>query len=133
MKDDKYKETLIESSEITGFLDEGTEFNGEMKFGGTMRIDGKFSGKIKSESTLIIGETAHVKAEMIEVGAISINGRVDGNIKAKHKIEIHSQGKVNGSISAPSLIIDDGAVLEGQCSMTKTSERDSSQTDSKKK
>jgi len=133
MKDDKNKETLIESSEITGFLDEGTEFSGEMKFGGTMRIDGKFNGKIKSENTLIVGETAHVKAEMIEVGAISINGRVDGNIKAKHKIEIHSQGKVNGSISAPSLIIDDGAMLEGKCSMMKTDKLDSPSVDIKKK
>ncbi|MBN2135493.1 MAG: polymer-forming cytoskeletal protein [Acidobacteria bacterium] len=123
MKDEKNRETLIESTEITGFLDEGTEFNGEMKFGGTMRIDGKFNGKIKSDSTLIIGETASVKAELIEVGAISINGKVEGHIKAKERIEIHSRGKVYGSITAPSLIIDDGALLEGQCSMSKAPEK----------
>jgi cytoskeletal protein CcmA (bactofilin family) len=133
MKDEKNRETMIESSEITGFLDEGTEFVGEMKFGGTMRIDGKYEGKIKSNSSLIIGETANIKADLIEVGAISINGRIEGNIVAKDRIEIHSMGKVFGSITTPSLIVDDGAILQGQCSMEKASKSSEPETSGKKK
>jgi len=119
MGEDKARHSVADMSEITGFMDEGTEFKGEMKFHGTMRIDGKYEGIIKSDSILIIGETADVKAELIEVGSISINGRVDGNITAKEKIEIHERGKVFGSVNTPSLVIDDGAILQGKCNMSK--------------
>jgi len=117
MKEDRIKDQSIESGELTGFLDEGTDFSGDMKFSGTMRIDGKYEGKIKSDSTLIIGESADIKVDTIEIGSISINGRIEGNIVAKEKVEIHSRGRVYGSIKTPSLIIDDGAILQGQCDM----------------
>jgi cytoskeletal protein CcmA (bactofilin family) len=116
-KEEKTKEPIIETSELTGFLDDGTEFVGQMKFTGTMRIDGKYEGSIKSDSTLIVGESAHIKVEMLEVGAISINGYVEGKIIAKERIEVHSKGRVLGTIKTPSLVIDDGAVLQGQCDM----------------
>lgn len=116
-KEEKAKEPIIETSELTGFLDDGTEFTGQMKFTGTMRIDGKYEGTIKSDSTLIIGESASIKAESLEVGQISINGYVEGKIVAKERIEIHSKGKVLGTIKTPILVIDDGAVLQGQCDM----------------
>ncbi len=132
MADDKSRHAISEHSEITGFLDEGTEFKGDMSFEGTMRIDGKYEGKIKSNSTLIIGETATVKAELIDVGSISINGRVEGKIVAKERIEIHERGKVYGSINTPSLIIDDGALLQGDCAMAKDKSKEKPAENSKK-
>jgi cytoskeletal protein CcmA (bactofilin family) len=116
-KDEKGRETIIDTSELTGFLDDGTEFTGQMKFTGTMRIDGKYEGTIKSDSMLIVGESAHIKVEMLEVGAISINGYVEGKIIAKEKVEVHSKGRVYGTVKTPSLVIDDGAILQGQCEM----------------
>ena len=49
--------------------------------------------------------------------ASSINGRVKGSIKAKERIEIFSKGRVIGSVSAPKLIIEDGAFFQGSCQM----------------
>jgi cytoskeletal protein CcmA (bactofilin family) len=116
-REGKRREPMIETSELTGFLDDGTEFTGQMKFTGTMRIDGKYEGTIKSDSMLIVGESAHIKAEILEVGSISINGYVEGKIIAKEKIEVHSKGRVYGTVKTPSLVIDDGAILQGQCEM----------------
>jgi len=132
MGEDKSRHSVGDLSEITGFLDEGTEFKGEMKFHGTMRIDGKYEGIIKSDSILIIGETADVKAELIEVGSISINGRIDGNITAKEKIEIHERGKVFGSVNTPSLVIDDGAILQGKSNMSKDTVKPKPESGTKK-
>lgn len=120
-KEERIKDPIIETSELTGFLDDGTEFVGQMKFTGTMRIDGKYEGTIKSDSTLIVGESAQIKAETLEVGAISINGYVEGKIIAKERIEVHSKGRVIGTIKTPSLVIDDGALLQGQCDMEQKS------------
>jgi cytoskeletal protein CcmA (bactofilin family) len=106
----------IGSERLSGFLDKDTFFTGEIKFNNTLRIDGTFKGKIASSSSLLIGETGDVNAE-IETGTISINGRVKGTINAKNKVEIFSKGKVTGMIITPKLLIEEGAFFEGECKM----------------
>ena len=67
------------SSEISGFLDQGINLNGELHFSGMLRIDGNFAGSISSADRLIIGERAVVRAD-ITIGEIEIAGQVVGNI-----------------------------------------------------
>jgi cytoskeletal protein CcmA (bactofilin family) len=103
-------------SEVTTLLGRGSEFEGKLSFEGTVRIDGKLSGEIFTDDTLIIGEGAEVNAE-INVGSIIIEGTVHGNIHAKRSVEIHTPGRVRGNISTPSLFIEKGVVFDGQCQM----------------
>jgi len=104
------------SGEVTTLLGRGSEFEGKLSFEGTVRVDGKLSGEIFTEDTLIVGEGAEVNAE-ISVGAIIIEGTVHGNIHAKRSVEIHTPARVRGNISTPSLSIDKGVVFDGQCQM----------------
>ncbi|MGE5340301.1 MAG: bactofilin family protein [Candidatus Omnitrophota bacterium] len=101
---------------VSGFIDKDTEITGEIRFKDSFRIDGKFKGKILSGTALIVGETGEVEAD-IEAGSISINGRVKGNLNAKDRIEIFSQGRVTGKITAPKLVIEEGAFFQGTCRM----------------
>ncbi|MCU0284760.1 MAG: polymer-forming cytoskeletal protein [Acidobacteria bacterium] len=103
-------------AKVNGFIDKDTQINGEIRFRDSFRIDGKFSGKILSGHSLIIGETGEMEAD-IDVGHISINGRVKGNLKASELIEIFSQGRVIGQIVTPKLIIEEGAFFQGSCMM----------------
>ena len=102
--------------EINTLLGRGSEFEGKLTFEGTVRIDGKLSGEIFTDDTLIIGEGAEVNAE-INVGAVVIEGTVHGNVNAKRSVEIHTPGKVIGNISTPSLFIEKGVIFEGNCQM----------------
>ncbi len=101
---------------VNGFVDRDTEFSGEIKFNDSFRIDGKFSGKILSGNTLIIGEGGEVEAQ-VDVANISVNGVIKGKLKASEKIEIFSLGRVTGEIITPKLIIEDGAFFQGSCQM----------------
>jgi len=105
--------------DLNGFLDRGAEITGELRFKDLMRIDGKFKGKVISSNTLVVGETGEIDAE-IDVGTLSISGRVDGVLKASEKIEIHSKGKVYGTLITPRLVIEEGAVFQGKCDMDST-------------
>lgn len=98
--------------EITTLLGRGSEFEGKLTFEGTVRIDGKLSGEIFSEDVLVIGEGAHVHAE-IDVGVIIVEGNVTGNIRAKRAVELHAPARVKGNIETPSLYIDKGVIFEG--------------------
>jgi cytoskeletal protein CcmA (bactofilin family) len=108
---------MKKTGELNGFLDKGSTFRGELEFEDTMRIDGKFNGKITSKNELIIGESALVDGE-IHVGSVAISGTVKGVIKATGKIEIHRSGRVYSEIETAALIIEEGAIFEGTCSMT---------------
>ena len=110
------KERVFDHGEISGFLDEGTSFEGELVFRNTMRIDGKFKGSIKSKNVLIVGETAEIDGD-VEVSNVSINGKLNGTIKADKKVEIHSKGRVYCDIDTPKLVIEDGAFFQGNCNM----------------
>ena len=104
------------SGELNGFLDRGAVFKGEMEFEDTMRIDGKFNGRITSKNELIVGESAHIEGD-IHVGRIAISGTVVGKIVAAQRVEIHRNGKVYSDIDTPALIIEEGAIFQGNCVM----------------
>jgi len=105
------------TSEVNAHLGRGSEFEGKLTFEGTVQIDGKFTGEIFSDDTLIIGEGAQVKAE-IEVSTVIIYGDVVGNIKARNIVELHAPARLRGIISAGQLSIDKGVVFDGHCQMT---------------
>jgi cytoskeletal protein CcmA (bactofilin family) len=102
--------------EITTLLGRGAAFEGKLTFDGTVRIDGRFKGEVFSDDVLVIGENAHVEAE-IDIGEVIIQGTVVGNIKAKRSIEIHAPGRVKGDLHSPSLQIDKGVIFEGRSFM----------------
>src|SRR5213593_3217827 len=94
------------SGELNGFLDSGASFKGELEFEDTMRIDGRFNGKIE----LIVGESATIEGD-IHVGRIAISGTVIGKIVATQRVEIHRNGKVYSDIDTPALVIEEGAIF----------------------
>lgn len=101
---------------LNGFLDRGSHFHGELTFEETFRIDGKFQGKIRSGSELILGETADVDAE-VEVGRITINGTFKGRIRARERIDLLPRARVFADLSSPIVEIEEGARFEGSCHM----------------
>jgi cytoskeletal protein CcmA (bactofilin family) len=104
------------SNEITTLLGRGAAFEGKLTFDGTVRIDGRFKGEVFSDDTLVIGEGAHVEAE-IDIGEVIVQGTVVGNIKAKRSIEIHAPGRIKGDLHTPALQIDKGVIFEGRSFM----------------
>ncbi|MEW5724156.1 MAG: polymer-forming cytoskeletal protein [Thermodesulfobacteriota bacterium] len=105
------------SDKISAFVGLGTEFNGELSFEGVIRLDGRFTGEIRSTGTLIVGETAVVNAE-IDVDTVVVSGEVHGNIKAQNRVQFHAPAKHYGNIISPVVIIDEGVIFEGNCHMT---------------
>jgi cytoskeletal protein CcmA (bactofilin family) len=104
------------SEELDGFIDEGTEFIGELRFRNVFRVDGRVRGRIISENTLVIGERGDVEAD-IDCGTVSIRGRAKGKIQGRQKIEILAGARVTGTLSAPILTVEEGSLFQGECDM----------------
>jgi cytoskeletal protein CcmA (bactofilin family) len=106
----------LAAEELNGFMDQGTEFDGELRFKDTFRIDGRLKGRIVSENTLIVGESGQVDAE-IECAVISIRGTVSGRVHGRERIELLAGSRVQATLVSPKLVIEDGAFFQGQCDM----------------
>jgi cytoskeletal protein CcmA (bactofilin family) len=107
-----------QSGEFRGFLGQGTELTGDLNFSDMMRVDGHINGRITTTGQLIVGESGHLDASL-KVGAVSVSGTIRGTIVASEKVEIHRSGKVYGDIFTPVLNIEEGAIFEGKCQMSK--------------
>ena len=110
----KFKELAAE--DLNGFMDEGTEFLGELRFRNVLRIDGRLKGKIVSDNTLIVGETGQVEAD-IDCGVVSIRGTVQGRVHGRKRIELLAGSRVQATLVSPKLVIEDGAFFQGECEM----------------
>ena len=106
----------LAAEELNGFMDQGTEFEGELRFKDTFRIDGRLKGRIVSDNTLIVGESGHVDAE-IECAVVSIRGTVTGRVHGRERIELLAGSRVQATLVSPKLLIEDGAFFQGQCDM----------------
>lgn len=104
--------------QVTGLLDEGCSFDGRLSFEGTVRIGGTFRGEIFTNDTLVINPGAKVDAQ-VEADTVIICGAVKGNIFARRKVIMHPPAVFTGTVTTPSLRIDEGVVFEGASYMPK--------------
>lgn len=102
---------------MDAFLGLGSKVDGKLVLEGAGRIEGQVEGEISAQDTLTIGESAVVNAK-ISGTSIIIEGRVTGDVCARQRLELRATSRVQGNISAPCLVVQDGAVFEGQCSMS---------------
>lgn len=111
-------------NEVKAFLGQGTEFDGKLMFGGSVRIDGDFKGEILGGGTLIVGESANIEANIV-VDNLLVSGDVRGSIEIKERVEIFSTGRLLGNVKTTTFVIQEGAVFEGDCQMVSEPEKES--------
>lgn len=98
--------------EISAIIESGCKFEGNLTFNGTVRIAGIVTGSIFSNDTLIISEGAVVNAD-ISADIILISGNVKGNIKATSRVEIRTPARFEGTVTSPSLTVEEGVIFHG--------------------
>lgn len=111
------------ASEGRAYLDKGTRISGKLAFDGPARIDGEVDGEINAKDDVAIGETAVVSAQ-IKAASVIVAGKVNGDITAAKRIEIRPSAKVQGNLATPVLVVHEGALFEGHCSMQVEGARD---------
>lgn len=101
---------------VVAHLYKGSRVSGQLSFQGSARIDGSADGEIRCQGTLTIGEGAEVKARIFGETVV-IRGKVEGNVTAKARVELAAPARLYGNISTPRLVIAEGVVFDGDCSM----------------
>ena len=112
--DERVRGTNVPKDNWLGFVGDVIKFTGEVTFKSTLRIDGNFCGQVNSQDgTLIVSAGAQVTRATINVGVAKINGTVEGDINASDEVVLGRTACVMGNVSAPALIVEEGAVFNG--------------------
>jgi cytoskeletal protein CcmA (bactofilin family) len=93
-----------------------TVITGTLDVKGALRIEGTVKGKIISSGCVTIGSTGVVEAE-IEAESAIVAGTMRGNVNTTEKIELQAKCEMDGDLRTKSLVIEEGAMFCGACSM----------------
>ena len=98
-------------------IGEGSVFEGKFYVNGSILIEGKFQGDIKTDDQLIVGPTGRVKTD-ITARRVTIAGTLIGNVSAAEEVTLLHTGKVLGNITTPKLVVEPGVVTDGKVTIT---------------
>ncbi len=110
---------ILDGALLNSFIGEGTKFKGEFELDGLLRIDGDFTGTIRTKGKVLVNGRAECE---IYAGAVIISGIVKGNIFSTKHVEIRSTGMMIGDITTPRLVIEEGVIFCGNCKIRKRGE-----------
>ncbi|HVM32308.1 MAG TPA: polymer-forming cytoskeletal protein [bacterium] len=82
----------------------------------SIRVDGEIYGNVVSEDGVILGPKGLIRGN-VTARTVVVGGKVKGNITAFQRLELQATARVEGDLSTPSLMIEEGAQFEGNCLM----------------
>jgi cytoskeletal protein CcmA (bactofilin family) len=95
----------------------GTVIEGKLRTEGNVRVDGKLIGDLVAKANAAVGLTGSVEGTL-QAKNISLAGKVHGTVTATEKLILESKAVIRGDIRAARLVVDEGAMFDGECSMT---------------
>ena len=104
------------STKDLNLIGSGTIIEGKFKSQGSVRVDGRVVGEIIAQEAVSIGASGEVEGN-VTAKNISVGGKIRGRLLAQDKLVFLSQAVIQGDIRAAKLVIDEGAVFDGKCSM----------------
>jgi|ASRN01.1.fsa_nt_gi cytoskeletal protein CcmA (bactofilin family) len=111
------KDTVIDSSLV--------------KSKSSIQVNGVLNGNIDCDASVVIGQTGKVVGN-VKAGFLLIAGTIEGQVEVKNQLHVNKTANILGDVHCGSIIIDDGAVLNGSFSMNEQS-KSKSVSDSDKK
>jgi len=103
--------------DMNSVIGEGSIFEGKFYISGSLQINGRFEGEIRTEDQVVVGETGRVKTDIVAKRVV-VAGTVIGNIEAENEVNLLTTGRVLGNIRAPRVNVEEGVVVEGEVSIS---------------
>ncbi len=104
-------------SDLNTILGKGSIFEGNIKVEQSIRIDGRVKGDVTAGDTLIVGLEGEVRGN-VKVKNLILGGKVIGTVIAPGRVVLESKAELYGEMKTSKLIIDEGAIFDGKCSMS---------------
>jgi cytoskeletal protein CcmA (bactofilin family) len=89
---------------------------GTLSGSGQILVDGRVRGSIDGKDVVVVASRGRIDAA-VHARVVMVAGRIVGNITADEKIELEPTAQVDGDMTAPRILIKDGATFRGNVTM----------------
>ena len=91
--------------------------NGDIVSSEDLLVEGEVTGTITlTDNELVIGTSGRVQAD-VNAKTVRIEGEVNGDITGGERVVICASGNVQGNVSAPRVMLEDGGRFKGNIDM----------------
>ena len=98
----------------------------------TCALQGRVDGNLECTNELIIGDGGRLNADALSGKDMTIAGKVNGNVQCGGILRLMNTAQLKGSIRARSIVMNEGAIFNGKCSMA-NSKQDKNNNQAKRK
>ena len=95
---------------------EGTVFEGTLQAQSDVRVSGRIIGKLKVQGRAVVAPEGAIEGEVAATNA-TIAGTVQGDLMIEERLMLSSTARVEGTIKTGRLIVEEGAIFNGECQM----------------
>ena len=117
-------------TEISGRVDGDVTVDGRLFLGSSAlisgsvrstqcRVEGLVDGRVECSQELDLGKTGRLNADALAAKKMTLAGQVFGNVTCGGLLLLTSTAKVTGNIRARTIVIEEGAIFNGMCSMAR--------------
>jgi cytoskeletal protein CcmA (bactofilin family) len=114
-----YGESSGQATEAYSLVDRHSNVEGTFTTDRDLRIEGVLRGNVRCQGLLYIAEGADIDA-MVEASSIAVAGQLRGSVTCRGKLQLMPTGRVFATVVTESLVINEGAILEGELRMENT-------------
>jgi cytoskeletal protein CcmA (bactofilin family) len=101
---------------LVSVISRNSVFDGNYSTDGDVRVEGEVRGDITCKGNVLICDGATVNAK-ISATSVAVAGRLSGEVTCTERFEAQPTARITSQISTPRLVIQEGAIVDGQIRM----------------
>lgn len=98
----------------------GTTITGDIETGGVLKVEGKIDGHVRRARQVMLAKEGSIHGD-VSAAEVVVGGLIDGSVSATERLELQSTAVVNGDIVTRSIVVMEGARINGGVKMTELS------------
>lgn len=95
----------------------GTTVTGDVECGGVLKVEGRIDGAVRRARQVMLAKEGAISGD-VNAHEIVVGGVIDGNVSAEDRLELQTTAVVNGDITTKSIIVMEGARINGSVKMS---------------
>jgi cytoskeletal protein CcmA (bactofilin family) len=107
---------MTASDASTSVIASNAQWNGTLRSQGSLHVFGQVEGELIAEDEIYVAEGAIIRAR-VAASTVVVAGTVSGTIECTQRLEVLDSGHVSGDVTSPTLVVHEGATVEGDLTM----------------
>lgn len=117
-KDDPSARGMRTGGETTlSIISAGTTIAGDLETAGVLKVEGKVDGGVRRARQVMLAKEGSIHGD-VHASEVVVGGVIDGNVTAEERLELQPTAVVNGDITTRSIVVMEGARINGTVRMT---------------